>query len=477
MSVTATEPGILAPLLPALEPWLATRRWFAGGGGPLAELTPLAVTVVREQSPALVHAVLRARHAGGTERFYQLLLGLRPDLPARLAPSAIAEVPDGPWRGWTLYEAVEDPALLGVLLRTLALRDGTGGPRLDRTSALPLPVGLVPRALTAEQSNSTVAYGDRLLLKLYRRPEPGPHAEIDALRALTEPRCTRTPRLHGALHTDAAGGEGLVLGLLEDFLPAEADGWESAVRHAADCIEGSGRTIPATGGFTAHARTLGQAVAEVHSALAEAFPRHLLGPGAVADDAAHMKRRLAEAVDEVPALARYRTALGALYEDYAAMAARGRPMLAQRTHGDLHLGQALRTADGWRVIDFEGQPATPAAERTRPQSALRDVASMLRSFDYAARTALADVRERSAGEGPGPRLRRTRRAYAWAVRNRRAFCDGYRDAGGADPYCRPVPLRAFEADKAVYEAVYEARHRPALLPVPLAAIHRLAGSR
>ncbi|WP_438290320.1 maltokinase N-terminal cap-like domain-containing protein [Streptomyces sp. HUAS TT7] len=477
MSVTATEPGILAPLLPALEPWLVTRRWFAGGGGPLAELAPVAVTVVREQSPALVHAVLRARHAGRPEQLYQLLLGLRPDLPARLAPSAIAKVPDGPWRGWTLYEAVEDPALLGVLLRTLALRDRTGGPRLERASALPLPVGLVPRALTAEQSNSTVAYGDRLLLKLYRRPEPGPHAEIDALRALTEQRCTRTPRLHGTLRTDAPGGEDLVLGLLEDFLPAEADGWESAVRHAADCIEGSCRTVPATGGFTAHARTLGQAVAEVHTALAEAFPRHLLGPGAVADDAAHMKRRLAEAIEEVPALARYRSALDALYEDYAARAARGCPTLAQRTHGDLHLGQALRTADGWRVIDFEGQPATPAAERTRPQSALRDVASMLRSFDYAARTALADVRERSADAGPGPRLRRTRRAYAWAARNRRAFCDGYRDPGGADPYCRPVPLRAFEADKAVYEAVYEARHRPALLPVPLAAIHRLAGSR
>ncbi|CAM5615151.1 hypothetical protein SXANM310S_01997 [Streptomyces xanthochromogenes] len=477
MSVTATEAGVLAPLLPALEPWLVTRRWFAGGGGPLAELAPLAVTVVREQSPALVHAVLRARHTGGAERLYQLLLGLRPDLPARLAPSAIAEVADGPWRGWTLYEAVEDPALLGVLLRTLAVRGGSGGPRLARTSSLPLPVGLVPRALTAEQSNSTVAYGDRLLLKLYRRPEPGPHTEIDTLRALTEQRCARTPRLHGALHTDAPGGEGLVLGLVEDFLPAESDGWQSAVRHAADCVEGSCRTVPATGGFTAHARTLGQAVAEVHTALAEAFPKSLVGPGEVADDAARMHRRLKEAIEEVPALARYRAALGALYDDYAAMAARGCPLLVQRTHGDLHLGQVLRTADGWRVIDFEGQPATPGAERARPQSALRDVASMLRSFDYAARTALADVLERADDTGPGPRMRRTRRAQAWALRNRRAFCDGYRDAGGADPYCRPVPLRAFEADKAVYEAVYEARHRPALLPVPLAAVHRLAHSR
>ncbi|MFF4182702.1 hypothetical protein ACFYZ9_05900 [Streptomyces sp. NPDC001691] len=476
MSVTATEP-VLAPLLPALARWLTTRRWFAGGGGPLTALDPVAVTVVREQSPALVHAVLRARHADGTERLYQLLLGVRPELPARLAPSAIGGVPDGPWRGWTLYEAVEDPALLGVLLRTLAVRDRTGGLRLERTSGLPLPVGLVPRALTAEQSNSTVAYGDRLLLKLYRRPEPGPHAEIEALRALADRRCARTPRPHGALHTDAPGGEGLVLGLVEDFLPAEADGWESAVRHAADCIEGSCRTVPATGGFTAHARTLGQAVAEVHTALAEAFPRTPLGPGEVADDAADMVRRLSDAITEVPALARYRTALCALYEDYAALAARGCPMTAQRVHGDLHLGQALRTADGWRIIDFEGQPATPAAERTRPRPALRDVASLLRSFDYAARTALADVQERSPDGGPGPRLRRTRRAHAWAVRNRRAFCDGYRAAGGADPSCRPVPLRAFEADKAVYEAVYEARHRPALLPVPLAAVHRLAGSR
>ncbi|MFG3281872.1 hypothetical protein [Streptomyces sp. NPDC048111] len=474
MSVTAAEPDVLAALLPALRPWLVTQRWFAGGS-PLDELTPLCAGVVRDGPPALVHTVLRARHTDGTERLYQLLLGLRPR-PAP-SPAAIARVAAGPWQGWTLYDAVDDPALLGVLLRVLAAGGADGGLRVERTSALPLPVGLVPRALSAEQSNTTVAYGDRLLLKLYRRPEPGPHAEIDTLRALTDRGCARTPRLHGALGTGAPGGQGLVLGLVEDFLPAEGDGWQGAVRHAADCIRGSCDPVPATGGFTAQARALGHAVAEVHTALAEAFPKALVGPREVAADAARMRRRLAEAIEEVPALARHRDALGALYEDYAAMAARGCPQLVQRTHGDLHLGQTLRTADGWRVIDFEGQPATPAAERARPQSALRDVASMLRSFDYAARTALAEAHDAVGGEGPAPRLRRTRRARAWAARNRRAFCDGYRDAGGADPYGRPLPLRAFEADKAVYEAVYEARHRPALLPVPLAAVHRLARPR
>ncbi|MGV9345917.1 maltokinase N-terminal cap-like domain-containing protein [Streptomyces spiralis] len=469
-------PGLLEPMLPALGPWLAGRRWFdARYAG--AALTARAASVVGEEPPLLLHGVVTAHRPGGPPLHHQLLLGLRPHLPARLEPAAITCVPDGPWRGWRLYDALADGTLLGLLLRTLADGGSGPGPRLERAGRFPLPVGGVPRPLEAEQSNTTVAYGDRVLLKLFRRPEPGPHTEVDALRALTRQRCTHTPRLYGALHSDAPGAEGLVLGLVEEFLPDARDGWEEAVRQARACLDGSCRGVPATGGFTGYAHSLGRAVAEVHGSLAEAFGRTRLTAEDVAEEAARMTARLKEAAEEVPALGRYTGRLGTLFDDYARLAGRGCPVFAQRIHGDLHLGQALHTADGWRIVDFEGEPARPVAERARPQPVLKDVAGMLRSLDYAARTALAGPESGDLeGTSPAQRLRRLRRAHAWSVRNRRAFVSGYASAGRDDPDCHPVPLRAFEADKAVYETLYESRHRPHLLPVPLAAVHRLAGT-
>ncbi|MFE6285192.1 hypothetical protein [Streptomyces sp. NPDC057877] len=466
---------VLGPLLPVIAPWLATRRWYQGTS--VSGLRPRAVTVIHGDGlPDLVVAVVDVTARGSAAR-YQLLLGLCRELPPRLEEAAIGTVPHGRWAGRRVYDAVADPALMGLLLRALAARRA-GTLSLAPAGLYPLPVGLVPRPLTGEQSNSAVVYGDRLLLKLYRRPEPGPSPEADVLRALTAEDCTRTPRLYGSLTVEAAGGEPFTLGLIEEFVPGAEDGWQRAVRFARDHLQGpdedpeAAQDPASSGGFTPHAHTLGQAVAEVHTALGRAFPRRRLEARDIAEDAARMKRRLAAAVTEVPQLARYRPALAALFDEYGRLAGRGCPVLAQRVHGDLHLGQALHTESGWYLVDFEGEPATPAEERALPQPVLRDVAGMLRSFDYAARTAAAGL---DAATGPARQLSRRRRAAAWALRNRRAFCAGYAAAGGEDPSCRAAQLHAFEADRAVYEAVYEARHRPHWLPVPLAAVHRLAG--
>jgi maltokinase len=176
-----------------------------------------------------------------------------------------------------------------------------------------------------------------------------------------------------------------------------------------------------------------------------------------------MHSRLEIAMLAAPELAPYAEAVHASYDEVGRLS---EPVPLQRIHGDYHLGQVMRVDSGWVLLDFEGEPARPLAERTVLMSPLRDVAGMLRSFDYAARSLLADRQT-------APTL--NARAHEWVERNRAAFCAGYESGGGRDPREQAVLLRAFELDKAVYEVVYEARHRPGWLSIPLGAVARLAG--
>jgi maltokinase len=468
----------MGALLHAVAPWLVTRRWFTHDIGCLRELSPAGQDVLIDNGGvALVHCVLDAVHAGGPRRSYQLLLGLRRLLPHDLLDAAIGRAAGGRYDGWWIYEATEDPELMGSMLDYLVCGGIPGRARFTRLGGLPLTSGLAPRLLGREQSNTTVVYGDRLLVKFFRQPHRGTHPEVEVLSGLTAARCGRSPRLAGWMHTDEDPADAYVLGVMEDFLPAAEDGWELGVRSALACVTGETRALPGAGTFTGEARELGAAVAEVHAAMAGVFPTVHQSSARVRTEADGMIARLREAVLTVPRLEVYAGRLTALFDDYARVAARAAGAAAQRVHGDLHLGQALRAPDGWRIIDFEGEPARPLAERTAAQPVLRDVAGMLRSFDYAARQALATVRETGPAPGPAERARQLRRAAAWTLRTRRAFCAGYAAAGGADPACHPVALRAFEADKAVYEAVYEAHHRPGRLPIPLAALQRLVAPR
>ncbi|GGS96997.1 maltokinase N-terminal cap-like domain-containing protein [Streptomyces cinerochromogenes] len=456
MAETVTSSGTTGSLLTSLDPllraWLPRQRWFAGKGRPITGFSPVSVTELLPPDGrlGLYHLLLRVHqptapgappHPGDC---YQLLIGVREALPPRLAPALIGHVTEGPLAGRTVYEALYDPRPAEVLLEALRTRARIGGLRFERDPAQDIRAGLVARLMTAEQSNSSVVYGDTFILKLLRRVVPGVNPDLEIPLALAREGCPRVPAPTAWLHAEV-GGASYVLAVLQPFVSGAADGWELALRELAKSED-----------FAAEARDLGRATAEVHTALARALPTVSLGRAQLELLVDGMTERLAAAVQAVPALRPYESGLCSAYRALGQLAAEGRTWTAQRVHGDLHLGQCLRSpSGGWSLIDFEGEPARPLAERRMPQPPVRDIAGMLRSFDYAAHTVTPPARD-------------------WAHACRAAYCSGYAEVAGRDPRTDPVLLRAFETDKAVYEVVYEARHRPDWLPVPLSAVRRLS---
>ncbi|MEU9440958.1 maltokinase [Streptomyces sp. NPDC048304] len=456
MAETVTSSGTTTPLLASLDPllreWLPRQRWFAGKGRPVTGFTPVAVTELLPPDGrlGLYHLLLRVHQPSvlGAETHpgdcYQLLIGVREALPPRLAPALIGHVEDGPLAGRTVYEALYDPRPAEVLLEALRTQARVGGLCFERDPRQEIREGLVARLMTAEQSNSSVVYGDTFILKLLRRVEPGINPDLELPLALAREGCPRVPAPTAWLHAEIDTAS-YVLAVLQPFVSGASDGWELALRELAKGED-----------FAAEARALGRATAEVHTSLARALPTVTLGHVQLEALVDGMTERLEAAVQAVPALRPYEAGLRSAYRALGALAAEGHTWTAQRIHGDLHLGQCLRSPSGeWSLIDFEGEPARPPAERRMPQPPVRDIAGMLRSFDYAAHSVTP----------PAP---------DWAHACRAAYCSGYAEVAGRDPRTDAVLLRAFETDKAVYEVVYEARHRPDWLPVPLSAIRRLA---
>ncbi|MGW7613943.1 maltokinase N-terminal cap-like domain-containing protein [Streptomyces sp. NPDC054766] len=459
------RPELLASLDPLLREWLPRQRWFAGKGRPVTGFSLVAAVELLPPGSqlGLIHLLVRAHQPrtpaqGATSHpgdCYQLLIGVREALPPRLAPALIGHLEEGPLAGRTVYEALHDPRSAGVLLEALRTGARVGDLRFERDRRQEIRKDLVPRLVTAEQSNSSVVYGDTFILKVLRRIVPGINPDLELPLTLAREGCARVPAPAAWMLADL-DAETYVLGVLQPFVQGAADGWELALRELAKGED-----------FAAEARALGRATAEVHTALARSLPTVTLGHTRMRPLIDAMTERLDAAAQAVPALRPHAPGLRTAFEALADLSAEGRTWTAQRIHGDLHLGQCLRSPDGeWSLIDFEGEPSKPLAERRMPQPPARDIAGMLRSFDYAAH---------SVPQAPGSTG--TPSASGWADACRAAYCTGYAEVSGLDPRTDPVLLRAFETDKAVYEVVYEARHRPDWLPVPLAAVRRLAASR
>uniref|UniRef100_UPI00082D9091 maltokinase N-terminal cap-like domain-containing protein n=1 Tax=Actinomadura macra TaxID=46164 RepID=UPI00082D9091 len=460
--------------------WLPRQRWFGGKDSPIDELTIDTSTELVPGDPGLHHLVLDVRQNTTTDH-YQLLLGIRRHLPDRLRHVEIGgyaeDDPDGPQAH--LYDAAHDPDLTRTLLDDLAGEATVGPLRFRRVTGADIRTDLTSLPITTEQSNTSLLFGDDYICKLFRRLSRGVNLDLEVNLALTRAGCAHVPAVLGWIEMesrDGVDGEPVTLGLLSDYLRTGADGWSLAIASVRDWYahamppgedEWAELDASAAGGdFAAEAERLGAATAQVHGALAGAFGVTTVPADEVRAMAARMTAELTATCGAVPELSPHAKALTGAFVDLAAQAA---PLRVQRVHGDYHLGQVLRTESGWTLLDFEGEPARTQGERRALAHPLRDVAGMLRSFEYAARFLIA-----RAGTVPPESGRRLEtRAHAWAARNRAVFCRGYAAAGGTDPAAHAALLRAFEFEKAVYEVRYEAQNRPGWLPVPLRSLAHL----
>ncbi|GAA5041534.1 maltokinase [Thermocatellispora tengchongensis] len=428
-----------------LTGWIAEQRWFAGKGRAIEEVT---IDSDVELSPGLRHLIVAVAQDGDRDR-YQILLGEREPLPPRLAHVRVTP---------TVYDAAHDAELTGALLEAMAANADIGPLRFRRMDGAVIDTGQRSLVIGAEQSNTSLVFGDAYIMKLFRRLTPGVNPELEIVTALARRGSPHVAQPYGWIEADL-DGENTTLAIMQQFLSAASDGWALALTSVRD-LYASMPGLPASdagGDFAAESHRLGAATARVHAELAAAFPTGVVEPPEVKRLAESFRHRLDRAIAEVPALGER---ADAAHEAYNRLADITGPVPVQRVHGDYHLGQVMRTPTDWIILDFEGEPGQPLAERRALSSPLRDVAGMLRSFDYAARHMLADHPDAASLEG---------RAREWADRNRSAFLTGYCEGGGRLHEEDAALLHALELSKAVYEVVYEARNRPSWITIPLAA--------
>jgi trehalose synthase-fused probable maltokinase len=456
-----------------LAQFLTRQRWFAAKTRGVDTLAVLDWAVLDPDHPLLLLLL-----AVDGDRYY---------VPVAVAEAAASEPALARAGGEAVVDAHADPRFARRLLAATAAGRSVAGRRgrfrFQPTPGWPFPPeadGPPARRLGGEQSNTSVVVGD-LVLKSLRRPPPGLNPEVEITRFLTTRTTFRhVPRLAGFLEYEATGEPPATLAVLQEFVPSAGDGWAHVVGALAD----RGAAIPRRPDpLLEEVGRLGAITGGLHAALASDdgdpdFRPEPISREDVAGWKAEVGRDLAapDVARRLAGVAGDATAHAA--EALAALDALPGAAVKIRVHGDYHLGQVLKTPDGFAIIDFEGEPARPLPERRRKQCALRDVAGLLRSLDYAAH---AVAFRRPEAERAAALAALT----AWEGEARRAFLAGYHRAA-AQSRAPLTPARLedlpracapFELQKACYELRYELDNRPDWVAIPLAGISRLLARR
>jgi maltokinase len=444
-----------------LHEWVVGQRWFASKAREVAHLKVLEAVAVRTEAPMLVMALVEVRFHPGTHETYQVPLGFRP-AEEGWDERVICEAD-----GWTVYDALADPAHGRELLHRMRAQSELAGDqgtlefRWADTAAAGLGGTVEVRSVGVEQSNSSIVFGEELILKAFRRVEPGVNPELELLRFLSTRGFEHIATLAGWYEFEGRLVDA-TLGILQQYLAGARDGWELA-------LDELGSNPDA---FIDRLRALGEVTGEMHTVLGSEAGDPAFAPDEPSTEAlsiltATLDEQIERVFVELPELEALEPIAGRaqdVRERLQTLAAIGAGGKVIRTHGDYHLGQTMLGERGWMILDFEGEPARPLPERRLKRSPLRDVAGMLRSFSYAA-----------AGS---ELLRGVPAPEGWEGRARAAFLEGYR--ARVDPALLPPGqeateklLAVFELEKAIYELRYELNNRPDWVAIPVAGIVRL----
>jgi trehalose synthase-fused probable maltokinase len=420
-------------------------------------------SVTLREDPLLVLALVETRFGTGTHELYQLPLAIRPPSEVPRGDS-IAHTSD-----WAVYDALAEPEQALELMRRIAATDEieTEDGRFsfhpfDEAESLADANNV--RLMGVEQSNSSVVFDDRIVLKVFRKLEPGVNPELEILRFLTYRGFPNIAPLHGWYEYEGQAFQS-TLGVAQAFLPDAVGGWELALDEIATAPEA----------FLERLGSLGTVTAQLHTALASDASDPAFSPEQPSQESLSLltatvdediERIFLRLPDDDPRLAPIAGRGQDVRERLAARAQIGVTGRVIRTHGDYHLGQTLHTPRGWVIIDFEGEPARPLPERRQKRSPLRDVAGMLRSFAYVT-SAVEILRGQTAPEGYEQRMREQFLASYFAA---------------VDPTLMPAGeaaianlLSIYELEKAIYELRYELNNRPDWISIPVAGIARMLG--
>ena len=487
--------------------FIARRRWFGDKEKAITAIRVLDVATLKNRAgqDAFLLPRVAVEFRGDERQLYFVPLAVEEGREDEaLMPYAVARVRRGRTMG-LMYGAASSPefgiALVDAMKRGAEAPSGDGVIRFRGTRELDPDMELDPadvRRLGAEQSNTSIAFGSRMILKLYRRLQSGIHPELEVARFLTETAgFQNTPALLGVAEHVANDGTPTALAVLQQFVRNQGDAWRftlEALKRELDTllllpeIEAP-RVEEAFGAYLPYARVIGRRTAELHRAFATrtddpAFavePLTLADVRAVAQDARAWAERAFAAVSRLAAAATAgaRAAIEELTPRREAVLALidslvGEPAGAVKTriHGDYHLGQVLIVGSDVMIVDFEGEPSRPADERRAKASPLRDVAGMLRSFAYASETVAREMAQRFGEAAP----RVAAAAASWQRAVEAAFLDAYEEAAKGSPArvedgaTRERLLRLHLLAKALYEIDYEANNRPDWIETPIRGV-------